>query len=44
MRLGYFTMPVHPMHRTWVETLKQERDFLKRAAAYIAQELRRGTP
>ena len=22
MRLGYFTMPVHPMHRNWAETLK----------------------
>ena len=30
--------------RREVETLKQERDFLKRAAAYFAQELRRGTP
>ena len=26
MRLGYFTMPVHPMHRNWVETLKEDRD------------------
>src|SRR5215470_14538503 len=25
MRLGYFTMPVHPMHRDWVETLKEDR-------------------
>ncbi len=30
--------------RREVETLKQERDFLKRAAAYFAQESRRGTP
>ncbi|HEY6702483.1 MAG TPA: LLM class flavin-dependent oxidoreductase, partial [Xanthobacteraceae bacterium] len=26
MRLGYFTMPVHPMHRNWVETLKEDRE------------------
>jgi alkanesulfonate monooxygenase SsuD/methylene tetrahydromethanopterin reductase-like flavin-dependent oxidoreductase (luciferase family) len=26
MRLGYFTMPVHPMHRNWTETLKEDRD------------------
>ena len=26
MRLGYFTMPVHPMHRNWAETLKEDRD------------------
>jgi len=26
MRLGYFTMPVHPMHRTWAETLKEDRE------------------
>ena len=26
MRLGYFTMPVHPMHRSWVETLKEDRE------------------
>jgi alkanesulfonate monooxygenase SsuD/methylene tetrahydromethanopterin reductase-like flavin-dependent oxidoreductase (luciferase family) len=25
MRLGYFTMPVHPMHRHWAETLKEDR-------------------
>src|SRR3977135_119451 len=25
MRLGYFTMPVHPMRRSWVETLKEDR-------------------
>src|SRR5437879_8685533 len=24
MRLGYFTMPVHPMHRVWSETLKED--------------------
>ena len=26
MRLGYFTMPVHPMGRTWAETLKEDRE------------------
>src|SRR5437762_6517920 len=26
MRLGYFTMPVHPMHRNWVETLQEDRE------------------
>jgi alkanesulfonate monooxygenase SsuD/methylene tetrahydromethanopterin reductase-like flavin-dependent oxidoreductase (luciferase family) len=25
MRLGYFTMPVHPMHRSWAETLQEDR-------------------
>src|SRR5438876_9829828 len=34
MRLGYFTMPVHPMHRDWVETLKEDR-----AAVILADEL-----
>src|SRR5258705_5779412 len=28
MRLGYFTMPVHPMHRNWVETLKEDREAI----------------
>ena len=28
MRLGYFTMPVHPMHRNWTETLKQDREAI----------------
>jgi alkanesulfonate monooxygenase SsuD/methylene tetrahydromethanopterin reductase-like flavin-dependent oxidoreductase (luciferase family) len=28
MRLGYFTMPVHPMDRSWVETLKEDRDAI----------------
>jgi alkanesulfonate monooxygenase SsuD/methylene tetrahydromethanopterin reductase-like flavin-dependent oxidoreductase (luciferase family) len=28
MRLGYFTMPVHPMHRDWVETLKEDREAI----------------
>lgn len=26
MRLGYFTMPVHPMDRDWVQTLKEDRE------------------
>src|SRR6184192_4608275 len=34
MRLGYFTMPVHPMHRDWVATLKEDR-----AAVILADEL-----
>ena len=25
MRLGYFTMPVHPMHRDWAQTLEEDR-------------------
>lgn len=25
MRLGYFTMPVHPMQRSWAETLQEDR-------------------
>jgi alkanesulfonate monooxygenase SsuD/methylene tetrahydromethanopterin reductase-like flavin-dependent oxidoreductase (luciferase family) len=25
MRLGYFTMPVHGLHRNWTETLKEDR-------------------
>jgi alkanesulfonate monooxygenase SsuD/methylene tetrahydromethanopterin reductase-like flavin-dependent oxidoreductase (luciferase family) len=28
MRLGYFTMPVHPMHRDWSETLRQDREAI----------------
>jgi len=28
MRLGYFTMPVHPMHRVWSETLKEDREAI----------------
>ena len=28
MRLGYFTMPVHPMHRSWAETLKEDRQAI----------------
>jgi alkanesulfonate monooxygenase SsuD/methylene tetrahydromethanopterin reductase-like flavin-dependent oxidoreductase (luciferase family) len=34
MRLGYFTMPVHPMDRDWGETLKEDR-----AAIILADEL-----
>lgn len=26
MRLGYFTMPMHPMHRNWTETLQEDRE------------------
>ena len=26
MRLGYFTMPVHPLGRDWSETLREDRD------------------
>src|SRR6187431_1118095 len=28
MRLGYFTMPVHPMERAWDETLREDRDAI----------------
>ena len=28
MRLGYFTMPVHPMHRDWAETLREDREAI----------------
>jgi alkanesulfonate monooxygenase SsuD/methylene tetrahydromethanopterin reductase-like flavin-dependent oxidoreductase (luciferase family) len=28
MRLGYFTMPVHPMHRDWAQTLKEDRQAI----------------
>jgi len=28
MRLGYFTMPVHPMHRKWSETLKEDQQAI----------------
>jgi alkanesulfonate monooxygenase SsuD/methylene tetrahydromethanopterin reductase-like flavin-dependent oxidoreductase (luciferase family) len=28
MRLGYFTMPVHPMHRNWADTLKEDREAI----------------
>ena len=26
MKLGYFAMPMHPMHRPWTETLKEDRE------------------
>src|SRR4029078_4752122 len=26
MRLGYFTMPVHPLGRDWSQTLREDRD------------------
>src|SRR5262249_61348148 len=45
MRLGYFTMPVHPMHRNWTETLKQDReaiilaDKLGFASAFVGEHL-----
>jgi alkanesulfonate monooxygenase SsuD/methylene tetrahydromethanopterin reductase-like flavin-dependent oxidoreductase (luciferase family) len=26
MRLGYFTMPLHPMRRSWTETLSEDRE------------------
>lgn len=26
MRYGFFTMPMHPPHRAWVETLKEDRE------------------
>jgi alkanesulfonate monooxygenase SsuD/methylene tetrahydromethanopterin reductase-like flavin-dependent oxidoreductase (luciferase family) len=28
MRLGYFTMPVHPMHRDWSQTLREDREAI----------------
>lgn len=28
MRFGYFTMPVHPMHRDWRETLREDREAI----------------
>jgi alkanesulfonate monooxygenase SsuD/methylene tetrahydromethanopterin reductase-like flavin-dependent oxidoreductase (luciferase family) len=34
MRLGYFTMPVHPLHRNWTETLQEDR-----AAIILADQL-----
>src|SRR5262249_9729334 len=34
MRLGYFTLPVHPLHRNLGETLKEDR-----AAVILADEL-----
>jgi alkanesulfonate monooxygenase SsuD/methylene tetrahydromethanopterin reductase-like flavin-dependent oxidoreductase (luciferase family) len=34
MRLGYFAMPVHPLHRDWTETLQEDR-----AAVILADKL-----
>ncbi len=34
MKLGYFAMPMHPMHRSWTETLKEDR-----AAVILADQL-----
>src|SRR5450830_360657 len=28
MRLGYFTMPVHPMERDWSQTLREDREAI----------------
>jgi len=28
MRLGYFTMPVHPQHRVWADTLDEDRQAI----------------
>src|ERR1051326_3476850 len=28
MRLGYFTMPVHPIDRSWAETLQEDREAI----------------
>src|SRR5258705_12334868 len=28
MRLGYFTMPVHPIHRPWPEPLQEDREAI----------------
>ena len=28
MRLGYFTMPVHPPHRPWAQTLKEDQEAI----------------
>src|SRR3990170_3065558 len=28
MRLGYFTMPMHPLHRAWTETLQEDREIV----------------
>jgi alkanesulfonate monooxygenase SsuD/methylene tetrahydromethanopterin reductase-like flavin-dependent oxidoreductase (luciferase family) len=28
MRLGYFTMPVHPLGRDWVQTLREDREAI----------------
>src|SRR4030042_681130 len=28
MRLGYFTMPVHPMHKDWSQSLREDREAI----------------
>ncbi|MDB5842094.1 MAG: class flavin-dependent oxidoreductase, partial [Herminiimonas sp.] len=28
MRLGYFTMPLHPLHRNPTETLQEDRETI----------------
>jgi len=28
MRLGYFTMPMHPLGRDWSETLREDRETI----------------
>jgi hypothetical protein len=39
MRLGYFTMPVHPMGRDWSQTLREDRE-----AIILADKLASTTP
>src|SRR6476620_12299422 len=45
MRLGYFTMPVHPMGRDWSQTLREDReaiilaDKLGYASAFMGEHL-----
>ena len=45
MRLGYFTMPVHPLGRDWSETLREDReavilaDQLGFASAFVGEHL-----
>ena len=34
MKLGFFSMPIHPIHRSLVETLNEDREF-----AIIAEKL-----
>ena len=34
MRLGYFSMPLHPLGRTWAETLTEDR-----SAVVLADQL-----
>jgi hypothetical protein len=47
MRLGYFTMPMHPAHRVWQETLREDRETVILADklgfhdAFIGVDLRR---